>query len=169
CRGAVATLSGGADHPKLVKRAGLVAPAKVFFADGFAFEPPALADLDGDGAPEIVLHYRAIEPPRAALGSLSHEYIAAYSPKDLSSVFSHELRRAGGDSEDACQWTLGRSGDRLLASGRCNTRVCIESASPPASCKSARELQETWQKPAGQKRYARVANRTAAPTAAPLK
>jgi hypothetical protein len=38
CRGAVSTLTGDADHPRLAKRAALVAPIKVFFDDGFVFE-----------------------------------------------------------------------------------------------------------------------------------
>lgn len=167
CRGAVATLTGGADHPKLTRKAALVAPTRVFFADGFVFEPPALADLDGDGTPEIILHYRASEPPRAALGSLSHEYVAIYAPKDLSLVFSHELRRAGGDTEDACQWTLARSGDRLIATGRCNVRACLEASSPAADCKPTKTRLETWRKARGQRCYARVANPPTAPAAAP--
>lgn len=158
CRGSAATLTGGADHPKLAKKIALVAPAKVAFVDGFAFEPPAFADLDGDGTPEIILHYHATEPPRAALGSLSHEYIAVYAAKDLSPVFSHELRRAGADSEQACQWTLARSGDRLIASGQCNTRACLEAAPPPATCKPAKQLLETWRKAPGQHCYVRIAN-----------
>jgi hypothetical protein len=152
CRGAVATLTG--TPPRQVKRAALVAPAKVFFADGFAFEAPALADLDGDGAPEIVLHYTAVEPPRGALGSRSREYVAVYS-KDLALLFSHELRRAGADTEEACQWTLARSGDRLIASGECNQRTCLES--PAAGCKPGKKLVETWRKARGQKRYIKVA------------
>lgn len=157
CRGSVATLTG-ADHPRQLKKAALVAPAKVFFADGFAFEAPALSDLDGDGAPEVILHYSASEPPRAALGQLSHEYVAVYSPKDLSLVFSHELRRAGGDSEDACQWTIGHSGDQLIANGECNKRACLEATPPAAGCKPNRKLVETWRKARGQKCYARIAN-----------
>jgi hypothetical protein len=153
CRGSVATLTG--TPLKQVKRAALVAPARVFFADGFAFEPPALADLDGDGTDEIVLHYTTVEPPRGALGSRSREYVAVYS-KDLALQFSHELRRAGAESEDACQWTLARSGDRLIASGECNQRTCLESAEP--GCKPARKLVETWRKALGQKRYIKVAS-----------
>jgi hypothetical protein len=167
CRGSVATLTGGADHPKLARQAALVAPAKVFFADGFAFEAPALADLDGDGAPEIILHYTATEPPRAALGSLFHEYVAVYAPKDLSLMFSHELRRAGGDSEEACQWTLARSGDRLIASGACNTRTCLEATPPPAGCKPTRKLLETWRKPSGKRCYVRVPSAPSAPASPP--
>jgi hypothetical protein len=165
CRGSVATLTSGTNHPKLVKKAALVAPAKVFFDEGFAFEPPALADLDGDGAPEIILHYSASEPPRAALGSLSHEYVAVHAPADLSLIFSHEVRRVGGDSEEACRWTLDRGGDRLIANGECNQRACLESTQPSAGCKPPRKLLETWRKPPGQKSYARVANAPAAPTA----
>lgn len=63
----------------------------MFGVDGFAFEAPAFADLDGDGAPEIILHYKADEPPRRALGSVSHEYVAVHAPNDLSLIFSHEL------------------------------------------------------------------------------
>jgi hypothetical protein len=166
CRGSVATLTGGAEHPKLANKAALVAPAKVFFADGFSFEVPAFADLDGDGTPEIVLHYSATEPPRAALGSVSHEYVAVYSAKDLSLIFSHELRCAGGDSEKACQWTLARSGDRLIANGQCNQRACLESTSS-TGCKPNRNLLETWRKAPGQKRYTRVANPPSAPAAPP--
>ena len=158
CRGSVATLTGGADRPKLAKKAALVAPAKVFAYDGFAFEPPALADLDGDGAPEIILHYQASEPPRPAVGSMAHEYVAVYAPKDLSLIFSKELRRAGGDTEESCQWTLRRSGDHLLASGECNMRACLDSSPAPADCKPARKLSETWRKAAGQKTYTRVTN-----------
>lgn len=157
CRGSVATLTG-ADQPRLVKRAALVAPARVFFADGFMFEAPALADLDGDGASEIILHYTASEPPRGALGSLSREYVAAYSAKDLSLVFSHELRRAGADSENACQWTLTRTGDRLIASGECNTRSCLEATPPPAGCKPGNKLVETWRKARGRRCYVKVAS-----------
>lgn len=156
CRGSVATLTGGAEHPKLARKAALVAPAKVFYIDGFSFEPPAFADLDGDGASEIILHYQASEPPRPALGSLSREYVAIYAPQDLSLIFSHELRRAGGDTEDACQWSVDRSGDRLILNGQCNKRACLEAPSPPAGCKPTRKLVETWRKAPGQKSYARV-------------
>lgn len=166
CRGSVATLTGGADHPKLARKAALVAPAKVFFVDGFSFDAPALADLDGDGTPEVILHYTASEPPRAALGSLSHEYIAVYSAKDLSLLFSHELGRAGGNSEEACRWTLERSGDRLIVSGSCNERRCLEATSPPADCKPARTSLETWRKAPGQKCYVRTAHPPSGPTAA---
>jgi hypothetical protein len=163
CRGWVATLTGGTERPALASKAALVAPPKVLFADGFSFEAPAFADLDGDGAFEVVLHYRAAEPPRAALGSLSHEYIAVYSPKNLSLIFSHELARTGGDSEDACRWTLGVTGERLIASSECNARACLDAAAPAAGCKPSRKLVETWSKPRGQKRYTRVANRRAPP------
>lgn len=167
CRGSVATLTGGADHPKLARKAALVAPAKVFAVDGFSFDAPALADLDGDGTPEMILHYTASEPPRAALGSLSHEYIAVYSAKDLSLIFSHELGRVGGDSEEACRWTLERSGDRLIVSGSCNERRCLDATSPPADCKPARKSLETWRKAPGQKCYARTANPASGPAGAP--
>ncbi|HEX4418665.1 MAG TPA: hypothetical protein VH165_12230 [Kofleriaceae bacterium] len=156
CRGSLALLTGAPDHPRLAKQAPLVAPPKVFFADGFSFDAPSVSDLDGDGVPEIIFHYTATEPPRAALGSLTHEYLAAYSSKDLTLVFSHELRRAGGDSEDACQWTLTLAGPQLTASGQCNTRTCLESASPAPTCKPARKLTELWRKPAKQPRYTRA-------------
>lgn len=167
CRGSVATLTGGAEHPKLAKKAALVAPAKVFFVDGFSFDASALADLDGDGTAEIILHYTASEPPRAALGSLSHEYIAVYSPRDLSLIFSHELGRVGGDSEEACRWTLERNGDRLIVNGLCNERRCLDAASPPAECKPARKVLETWRKAPGQKCYIRAANPPSGPTGLP--
>jgi hypothetical protein len=156
CRGWLATLTGGAEHPKLANKVALVAPAKVFAVDGFAFEAPAFADLDGDGVPEIILHYKAEEPPRRALGSLSHEYVAVHAPKDLSLIFSHELWRTGGASETACQWTLCRNGDRLTARGQCNLPSCL-GPTPEAGCKPTKKLVETWRKARGQKRYTRVA------------
>jgi hypothetical protein len=156
CRGALALLTGAPDHPKLARQAPLVAPPKVFFADGFSFDAPSVSDLDGDGVPEIIFHYTATEPPRAALGSLTHEYLAAYSSKDLTLVFSHELRRAGGDSEDACRWTLTLAGPQLTASGQCNTRTCLESAAPAPTCKPTRKLTELWRKPSKQPRYTRA-------------
>ncbi len=115
CRGSVATMAGG----RALHKAALPAPKKVFAVDGFAFEPPALADLDGDGAPEIIFHYTASEPPRRALGSMIHEYVAIYSPK-LALVFAHELRRAGAESEESCQWTLAVDGGRVVAKGGCS-------------------------------------------------
>jgi hypothetical protein len=156
CRGWLATLTGGAEQPRLVHKVALVAPAKVFGVDGFAFEAPALADLDGDGAPEIIVPYRADEPPRRALGSWSHHYVAVHAPGDLSLVFSHELGVTGGASETACAWTLCRNADRLTAGGRCNLPSCLGS-SPEAGCKPTKQLVETWRKPHGQKRYTRVA------------
>lgn len=156
CRGWLATLTGGAEFPKLAHKVALVAPAKVFGVDGFAFEAPAFADLDGDGVSEIVLHYRADEPPRRALGSLSHEYVAAHAPKDLSLIFSHELGVTGGASETACRWTLCRNGDRLTARGECNLPSCL-GPTPEAGCKATRKLVETWRKARGQKPYTRVA------------
>jgi hypothetical protein len=156
CRGWLATLTGGAELPKLAHKVALVAPAKVFGVDGFAFEAPAFADLDGDGVPEIILHYKADEPPRRALGSLSHEYVAAHAPKDLSLIFSHELGVTGGASETACLWTLCRNGDRLTARGECNLPSCL-GPTPEAGCKPTKKLVETWRKAHGQKRYTRVA------------
>jgi len=156
CRGWLATLTGGAAHPTLAHKVALVAPAKVFGVDGFAFEAPAFADLDGDGVAEIILHYKAEEPPRRALGSLSHEYVAVHAPKDLSLIFSHELWLTGGASETACRWTLCRNGDRLTAGGRCNLPSCL-GPTPEAGCKPTRKLVETWRKAPGQKRYTRVA------------
>ena len=157
CRGWLATLAGGTEQPKLTHKVTLIAPAKVFGVDGFVFEAPAFADLDGDGAPEIILHYKADEPPRRALGSWSHEYVAAYAPKDLSLIFSHELGVTGGDSETACRWTLCRNGDRLTARGECNLPSCLR-ATPEASCKPTKKLVETWRKARGQRRYTRVAH-----------
>jgi hypothetical protein len=154
CRGSIATMAGG----KQTKKAALVAPAKVFFEDGFVFEPPAFADLDGDGASEIVLHYKTTEPPRAALGSMTREYVAVYAPKDLAVVFSHELRKTGAESEDACQWAIERSGDRLMASGECNKRSCLDAAGAGAGCKPNKKIAETWRKARGQKCYSRVGN-----------
>jgi hypothetical protein len=156
CRGWLATLTGSADRPKLAHKVALVAPAKVFGVDGFAFEAPAFADLDGDGIPEIILHYRADEPPRRALGSISHEYLAAYAPKDLTLIVSHELSLTGGDSETACHWTLCRNGDRLIARGQCNLPSCL-GPTPEAGCKPTNKLVETWRKARGQKRYIRAA------------
>lgn len=156
CRGWLATLTGGAARPRLAHKVALVAPAKVFAVDGFTFQAPAFVDLDGDGASEIVLHYQADEPPRPAVGSLSHEYVAVHAPKDLSLMFSHELWLTGGASETACQWALGRSGDRLTASGQCNLPSCLGPA-PEAGCKPTRKLVEIWRKARGQKSYARVA------------
>ena len=157
CRGWAGTLTGDAGQRRLVKKVALVAPAKVFSVQGFTFEAPAFTDLDGDGAPEIVLHYRADEPPRRALGSLFHEYVVACSPKDLSVIFSHELWRGGALSEDACSWSLDRSGDRLIASAACNSPMCLNNP-PEDGCKPTRKLLETWRKPRGQKSYTRVAN-----------
>jgi hypothetical protein len=154
CRGWLATLTGGAELPKLAHKVALVAPAKVFGVDGFAFEALAFADLDGDGVSEIILHYRADEPPRRALGSMSHEYVAAHAPKDL--IFSHELGVSGGASEAACLWTLCRNGDRLTARGECNLPLCLGST-PEAGCKPTKKLVETWRKAPGQKRYIRLA------------
>lgn len=156
CRGWLATLTGGAELPKLAHKVALVAPPKVFGVDGFTFAAPAFADLDGDGVPEIILHYRADEPPRRALGSMSHDYVAVHAPKDLSLMFSHELSVTGGASETACLWTLCRNGDRLTAQGQCNLPSCLGST-PEADCKPTKKLVETWRKASGQKRYGRVA------------
>lgn len=151
CRGSVATMAGG----RARKVVALPAPKPVFGVDGFAFEPPALADLDGDGAPEIVFHYRTTEPPRRGLGSISHEYVAVYSPKDLSLRFAHEIRRAGADSEDSCQWTFDLDGARLVAGGRCNQRACLEAATPPPGCRPDRTSVETWRVVPDRKWYIR--------------
>ena len=151
CRGSVATMAGG----RARKKVALPAPTRVFGVDGFAFEPPALADLDGDGAPEVVFHYTATEPPRRALGSISHEYVAVYSPTALSLLFAHEIRHAGADSEDSCQWTLGLDGARLLATGRCNRRACLEATPPPAGCRPDRTSVETWRIVPDRKWYTR--------------
>jgi hypothetical protein len=156
CRGQVATFTGGA-QPKLVKKAALVAPARVHFVDGFTFQAPSFADLDGDGAAELVLHYTVVEPPRKALGSMTREYLTAYDPHKLGVVFSHELRRAGGDSEEACHWMLEQGGDKLFATGYCNVRACAEAASLPALCKPTKKLVETWRKARGQVKYSKVA------------
>jgi hypothetical protein len=156
CRGFLATLTGGAAHPKLARQVALAAPVKVWVVDSFALETPVLADLDGDGAAELVLRYRASEPPRAALGALGHEYVAVHAPGDLAPIFSHELWRAGGGFEEACEWTLARSGDRLLVTGRCAERVCLESASPPADCKPGQTVVESWRRAPGQRAYARA-------------
>jgi hypothetical protein len=152
CHGWLATLTGGVALHKVA----LVAPAKVFGVDGFAFEAPASADLDGDGVPEIILHYRADEPPRRALGSMSHEYLAIYATKDLALIFSHEISLTGGDSEAACHWTFCRNGDRLIARGQCNLPSCL-GPTPETGCKPTKKLVETWRKARGQKRYTRVA------------
>lgn len=154
CRGSLARLSGAPAAPKLGKRVALVAPSKVFAVDGFQFTDAALADLDGDGTAELVLHYTAVEPPRKALGSLVHEYVAVYAPKDLTLLFSHELRRAGADTEDACQWTLGQSNEYLVVTGQCNVRSCLET--PAATCKPNRTSSETWRR-AGARPYVKAA------------
>jgi hypothetical protein len=157
CRGWVGTLTGDVGVRRLVKKVALPAPPKVFSMQGFTFEAPAFADLDGDGVPEIIVHYQADEPPRRAVGSLFHEYVVAYSPKDLSVLFSHELWRGGALSEDACRWTLDRSGDRLIASAECNLATCLKDT-PEGDCTPNRKLFETWRKAPGQKCYSRVAN-----------
>ena len=153
CRGWLGKLSGGAAYPRLVTKVALTAPPTVFFDDGFTFDAAAFADLEGDGAPEIILRYRAIEPPRAALGSLSHDYVAIYAPKGLALLFSHELRRAGAASEEACEWKLSRRDDTILVDGLCAERSCLEAKDSPDRCKPARTRFETWRKPPGQKRY----------------
>lgn len=160
CRGWVGKLSGGAEYPRLVTKVALTAPPAVFFDDGFTFDAAAFTDLDGDGAKEIVVRYRATEPPRAALGSLSHDYVAIYAPKGLALVFAHELRRAGAASEEACEWKLSRRGDKLVAAGSCNERSCLD-ANAPTRCGPSRTWNEIWRKPPGQKRYSSM------PTAPP--
>jgi hypothetical protein len=153
CRGWLGKLSGGAAYPRLVTKVALTAPPTVFFDDGFTFDAAAFADVDGDGAKEIVVRYRATEPPRAALGSLSHDYVALYAPKGLALLFVHELRRAGAASEEACEWKLARRGNNLVTSGVCNERSCLEATDAPARCKPSRTLNELWQRLRGQKRY----------------
>src|SRR5262245_27909134 len=153
CRGWVGKLSGGAAYPRLVTKVALIAPPNVFFDDGFSFDAAAFADVDGDGAKEIVVRYRATEPPRAALGSLSHDYVALYAPRGLALMFVHELRRAGGASEEACEWQLARRDGNLLTTGVCNERSCLEAADAPARCKPSRTLNELWHRPRGLKRY----------------
>ena len=158
CRGFVATLSGAPAAPKLVKKVALVAPAKLFFLDGLAFDPPSLHDLDGDGAADVVLRYRTTEPPRRALGSMTREYVAVHATKDLSVLFSHELRRAGGDSEEACEWTLCRHDSQLILNGKCNQRACLEAPAPDASCKPNKAPSEIWSKATGQKSFKRTSH-----------
>jgi hypothetical protein len=153
CRAWVGRLTGGVEYPKLTTKVALAAPPAVFAADGFAFDAPALADFDGDGAPEIIVRYRAIEPPRAALGSLSRDYVAIYAPRALSPVFSHELRSAGAASEPACEWAFARRRDMLLATGTCIERSCLGAKDPPARCKPATKLREIWIRGVRHKRY----------------
>lgn len=157
CKGQAATLSLSNSTLKVVKQVALVAPAKVHFVDGFSFEAPAFADLDGDGSAELIFHYSTVEPPRPALGSMLREHLVAYDPHTLGLVFSHELRKAGGDSEEACHWSIEQSGDRLIATGHCNKRACAEAASLPALCKPTKKRVETWRKAPGQKKYSKVA------------
>jgi hypothetical protein len=156
CRGFAALLAGAPAQPRLVKKVSLVAPARLFFLDGLTFEPPALADLDGDGAPELVLRYRTTEPPRRALGSVVREHVAVHDPGDLAVLFSHELRRAGADSEEACEWKLCRHDAQLVLNGKCNQRACLEATPPAAGCKPDRARFEVWSKPAGRKRFQRT-------------
>jgi hypothetical protein len=163
CRGWVGRLTGGAEYPKLTTKVALTAPHTVFFADGFTFDAPAFTDFDGDGAPEIIVRYRAIEPPRAALGSLSHDYVAIYAPKGLSLVFTRELRSAGAASEQACECTLARHDDILLATTTCSERSCLEARDPPARCKPATIQREIWHKAKRQNRYLFVGRQPAKP------
>jgi hypothetical protein len=164
CRGWVGRLTGGPEYPKLATKVALAAPHAVLFADGFTFDAPAFTDFDGDGAPEIIVRYRAIEPPRAALGSLSHDYVAIYAPKRLSLVFTRELRSAGAPSEQACECTLARRGDMLLATTTCSERSCLEAKDPPARCKPATIQREIWHKAKHQNRYMFVGRQPAKPS-----
>lgn len=159
CRGWIALLSGGVEHPRLEKKAQLAAPSKMRL-DGIRFYQPAFLDLDGDGERELVIHHHAEEPPRRALGSITHQYFTIYSPEDLSVLFSHEMWRGGGDSEPACRWTLRYAGDRLLLDSECNKSSCLDETSAPSpTCKPHKQQHETWRKASGAKRYTRVADR----------
>jgi hypothetical protein len=156
CRGWLGKLSGGGEYPRLVTKVALTAPHTVFFADGYTFDGAAFTDVEGDGAPEIIVRYRAIEPPRAALGSVSHAYVAFYAPRGLALLFVHELRRAGAASEEACEWKLARRANQLLANAVCNERACLEAKDAPARCTPSRNQLEIWSRPRGQKRYLAV-------------
>jgi hypothetical protein len=156
CRGWLGKLSGGAAYPRLVTKVALIAPYTVFFDDGFAFDAAAFTDVDGDGAKEIVVRYRVTEPPRAALGSLTHDYVALYAPRGLTVLFVHELHLAGAASEEACEWKLVRRDNNLLATGVCNERSCLEATDAPARCKPSRTQSELWRRPRGQRRYLEV-------------
>ncbi len=157
CRGYLATLTGGADAPKLDQRVSLIAPAKVFAVDGYAFGAMAYTDLDNDGIYELVLDYRTTEPPRRALGSLVREHVAVYEPPKLSLLFSQERSRNGADTEQACTVELIRQGSSITATTTCDQRSCLGVSPRPASCRKAPRVKvETWRKANGPKRYVRI-------------
>jgi hypothetical protein len=166
CRSWVGRLTGGADYPKLTAKIALAAPPAVSAIDGFAFDAPSFGDFDGDGAQEIIVRYRAIEPPRAAVGSLSRDYVAIHAARSLAPVFSHELRSAGAASEPACEWAFARRDRMVLATGTCGERSCLEARDPPAGCKPAAKLREIWIRAGRHTRYVQMNRAPARPSAA---
>lgn len=131
CRGAVGVLrSEGSDGKRVVlsKQQALVLPPRVFMDDGVLIQAIALSDLDGDKQPELLIDYRVQEPPRPALGSLSHQYYAVYNVPLLTPAWHFEVRKSGGSVEPVCEWEVAHqipqpperaSGPILTATGGC--------------------------------------------------
>jgi hypothetical protein len=143
CVGYAARLEGDAEHLSLTKKIRLPLAVPVFAVEGYRFHSSVLADLDGDGTKEWLLHVEVSEPPRSALGSLVHEYLVVFNVPALSLAFLQELGRRGGDSEPACTWEVRRevrAGRAMLTVlGRCGRRDCLEAQAPVPGCPPTRQ------------------------------
>ncbi len=145
CRGYVATLhsdeAAGGPHLRLTRKQELPAPAKLFLANGMQIQAIALADVNGDGRPELLLDYMALEPPRPALGSLAHQYYAIYSLPQLTPAWNFEVHRSGGAAEPTCDYDIAygqlaqKSGGALpglMAKGNCQPSPYVHPELPKA-------------------------------------
>lgn len=107
-------------------------PGRGWAIDGIALDASGLVDLSGDGAPEWVVRFRVIEPPRRAVGSLTHEILAVYRLPDLALLGTVETRRAGAGSETACQTELRGTSRGYVTATRCDTRDVLEGGASTA-------------------------------------
>jgi hypothetical protein len=136
CRGKVSRLHPGPSL-RVQAQAPLPTPSRVFAVGGLIVQGLALVDVTGDGQPELLVDYQVSEPPRPALGSISHQYYAIYNLPQLTLAWHFELHRSGGAVEPVCDFAvdmpplLPSQPATLLTHGSCQPGV-PSNGSPPA-------------------------------------
>jgi hypothetical protein len=146
CGGGVALIKVKGAKARVVSRALLPFGETPWRMDGegFSVGGAGIADVDHDGADELVVRYELTGKPERAVGSQSWEYLAIFNLPALSLAWVERVGQGGQASvHEGCEWTLtwrddncDRRTDISLARRCAEEQHCLDEANAgEADCK----------------------------------